>query len=146
MIMFAASLASRGVGNTKTDIPTKQLRVLSCFGGGPIQSKCPFLKVSSVDKTKHFCDKCGCGDKKHTWLIKESNEYSKLDYPILNCPMKMPGFSNYDPNFTTQDIKMRKEAIESLPPEQLQYIQVTIGSNSQKEKLINDVNKIVGNS
>ena len=31
MMMFAASLASRGLGNKKTDIQTKQLRVLSCF-------------------------------------------------------------------------------------------------------------------
>jgi hypothetical protein len=60
--------------------------------------------------------------------------------------MKMPGFSNYDPNFTNESIKIRKEAIESLQPEQLQFIQVTIGSDLQKEKLINQVNKIVENS
>ncbi len=47
MMMFAASLASRGIGNKKTDIQTKQLRVLSCFGGHTIDTPCIFLKTSS---------------------------------------------------------------------------------------------------
>ena len=55
MIMFAASLASRGLSNTKTDIPTKQLRILSCFGGGSLTTTCPFLKQSDVEFTKHYC-------------------------------------------------------------------------------------------
>lgn len=138
MIMFAASLASRGINNTKTDIPTKQLRVLSCFGYGEIPA-CPFLKESKTSG-KHFCNKCGCGDKKHTWLMKDTDDYSKLDYPKLNCPVKMPGFSNYDPNYYTKETRQRKEQIENFDPEQLQYIQVTIGQNKKKEDIINKVN------
>jgi hypothetical protein len=29
-------------------------------------------------------------------LLAEGDEYSKLDYPRLACPLKMPGFSNYE--------------------------------------------------
>lgn len=146
MIMYAASLASRGLGNKKTDIPTKQLRVLSCFGGVSIESACPFLAQSQQDSTKHFCTKCGCGDKQSTWLVQEGDEYSKLDYPVLNCPMKMPGFSNYDPNFYTQETKARKQQIENLNPEQLSVIQVTIGASETKEKLIEEINKVIENT
>jgi len=126
MIMFAASLASRGVGNKKTDTETKQLRVVSCFGGAGIQTTCPFLKQSSATG-KHYCGRCGCGDKRHTWLIANGNEYSKLDYPVLNCPVHMPGFSNYDPNFVLPEIKDRKQQIEALDPEDLKTVQITIG-------------------
>lgn len=146
MIMFAASLASRGVGNNKTDIQTKQLRALSCFGGIDGISSCKYLYQSKIDPTKYYCGKCGCGDKKHTWLIKESDEYSKLDYPILNCPLKMPGFSNYDPNYVPSDIRARKEEIENIEPSRLNLIQVSIGKSEEKEKLISEVNKIIENS
>jgi hypothetical protein len=39
----------------------------------------------------------------------------------------MPGFSNYDPNFFNPDIKERKEQIESLDPESIKFVSVTIG-------------------
>lgn len=146
MVMYAASLASRGFGNKKTDIPTKQMRVLSCFGGSDIQDKCLYLEQSSLDKTKYYCTKCGCGDKSSTWLIKEGSDYSKLDYPVLNCPMKMPGFSNYDPNFNTPEIKQRKQQIENLAPEKLNLIQVTIGSSEEKEKIMDEINKVMKNT
>lgn len=125
MMMFAASLASRGIGNKKADIETKQLRVVSCFGGGVIDTPCPYLRESS-SKGLHVCGRCGCGDKPHTILLKPGDEYAKLDYPILNCPVQMPGFSNYDPNFVNPDIKHRKEQIESLDPEQLKLVSITI--------------------
>jgi hypothetical protein len=145
MIMFAASIASRGFLNKKTDIQTKQLRVLSCFGGTDIES-CPFLKISQIDKEKHFCDKCGCGDKPTTWLVKNGEDYSKLDYPVLNCPMKMPGFTNYDPNFTSPEIKDRKQKIEKFDPDQLYLIQVTVGKSEEKERLMEQINKVIENS
>lgn len=141
MVMLAASLASRGLKGIKTDIKTKQLRVLSCFGDENI-SACPYLK-NSKKEGQFYCDKCGCGDRKHTWLIKESGEYSKLDYPTLNCPIKMPGFSNYDPNYYDKAVAERKKTIEEYDPEKLQYIKVTIGSNPIKEQILNDVNKII---
>jgi hypothetical protein len=127
MVMFAASLASRGLGNNKTDIETKQLRVVSCFGIENKIARCPYLKLSPNHKNKHFCVRCGCGDKPHTWLLKDSSDYSKLDYPVLNCPIHMPGFTNYDPNFTLPEMKERKEQIESMSTEELNLVQVTIG-------------------
>jgi hypothetical protein len=144
MMMFAASIASRGISNTKIDIPTKQLRVLSCFGNDNIVP-CPHLKQSK-NEINHYCGKCGCGDHKHTWLVRNSNEYSKLDYPSLNCPLKMPGFTNYDPNFYNSEIKERKQQIEALDLDQLQLVQVTVGYSEQKEKILNELNKIAGNS
>ncbi len=121
MISFAMALASRGFDNSKIDIPTKQLRSVSCFGYKDIPP-CIHLKESST-KGKHFCGGCHCGDKKHTWLLKNSGEYSKLDYPKLNCPLSMPGFSNYDPNIKN----VRKELIEKLDPEELKFVEVTVG-------------------
>ena len=96
---FARSIASRGLTNKKADIAVKQLRVLSCFGdeqyGGNIK-RCEHLRISETPG-KYYCGECGCGDKPRTWLLSTGEEYSKLDYPKLNCPLNMPGFSNYDP-------------------------------------------------
>lgn len=97
---FATALASRGLSNTKVNKPAKQLRVLSCFGnqhqGGELPA-CEHLKESNTPG-KYFCGGCGCGDKPHTWLMADGEEYSKLDYPKLNCPLNMPGFTNYQPS------------------------------------------------
>jgi hypothetical protein len=97
---FASAIASRGLSNSKVNKATKQLRVLSCFGnqhtGGELPP-CEHLKQSSTPG-KHYCGGCGCGDKPRTWLMAEGQEYSKLDYPTLNCPLNMPGFVNYQPS------------------------------------------------
>ncbi len=144
-MMFAASIASRGWNNRNVDLPTKQLRVLSCFGDNSTIQPCPYLK-----KSKHssyfYCSGCGCGDKKHTWLLRGQNEYSKLDYPVLNCPMNMPGFSNYDPNCYNEKIKSHKEAVEDYNPEKLQYIQVTVNKSEENEKIFDEFKKLFKNS
>jgi len=97
---FASAIASRGLSNNKVNKATKQLRVLSCFGnqhtGGELPP-CEYLKQSTTPG-KHYCGGCGCGDKPRTWLMAEGEEYSKLDYPNLNCPLNMPGFTNYQPS------------------------------------------------
>lgn len=142
--MYAMSIASRGLKNKTVDIPTKQLRVLSCFGHEDIPS-CPYIQKSK-DNGKHYCGKCGCGDKKTTWLIAEGKEYSKLDYPVLNCPIQMPGFTNYDPNFYDKESNERREKIENFDVNKLQYIQVTINKNEENEKVIEDLNKLLENS
>ena len=97
---FATAVASRGFSDTKVNIPLKQLRVLSCFGNqdqGGVLPPCEHLKESTTEG-KHYCGGCGCGDREGTWLIAESDKYSKLDYPKLQCPLAMPGFSNYHPS------------------------------------------------
>ncbi len=138
------AIASRGLTNKHIDLPTKQLRTLSCFGTTDIPA-CPNLHQSKKSKY-YYCSGCGCGDKQNTWLLKEPNEYSKLDYPVLNCPLHMPGFTNYDPNYTNPKIKDRKEKIENFNPDGLKYIQVTLNSNSIIDKTMDDINKILENS
>lgn len=94
---FATAIASRGIQDNKVEKPIKQLRVLSCFGNqaqGGVLPPCEHLKESTTEG-KHFCGGCGCGDKKGTWLVADGDEYSKLDYPKLTCPLAMPGFTNY---------------------------------------------------
>ena len=126
MMMFAASLASRGITNNRVDEDVKRLRALSCFGGLDGIKPCPYLLTSRSSPNKNFCGKCGCGDKHGTWLLGEEGEYAKLDYPVLNCPVNMPGFTNYDPNFVNDEIRERKQAIENTDPEQLGLVQITI--------------------
>jgi hypothetical protein len=58
----------------------------------------------------------------------------------------MPGFSNYDPNYFTNESKNRKEKITNFNPENLKYIQVTVNTNPLIEKSIDDINKIIKNS
>ncbi len=144
IIMFAASIASRGFSNKNVDLPTKQLRVLSCFGGDSIEP-CPFLKKSKCSDY-FYCGGCGCGDKPHTWLIRSEGQYSKLDYPTLNCPQKMPGFTNYDPNFYSAENKAHKEAVENYDIEKLQYVQVTVNRSEENEKIFDEFNKLFKNS
>jgi hypothetical protein len=141
---FAMAIASKGLSNKTIDLPTKQLRTLCCFGFSDIKP-CHHLKKSNNSKY-YYCGGCGCGDKEKTWLLRETGQYSKLDYPILNCPLKMPGFSNYDPNYFTNESKNRKEKITNFNPENLKYIQVTVNTNPLIEKSIDDINKIIKNS
>jgi len=115
---FAQAIVSRGLTNKKIETPVKQLRVLSCFGneeyGGKL-TPCEHLKPSQT-VGKFYCGGCGCGDKPRTWLMGTGEEYSKLDYPKLNCPLKMPGFSNYESSKLEeqQNSKNRKFYIENM--------------------------------
>jgi len=132
---FAQAIASRGFTNNKINKPTKQLRVLSCFGnsdkGGPLPP-CEYLRNSSTPG-KHFCGGCGCGDKPHTWLTAEGDEYSKLDYPKLNCPLNMPGFANYEqskPEEATPPIT-RRYYIENIDYHEVDSISVTLPEKTE---------------
>ena len=115
---FSKAIVSRGISDQKINKPTKQLRGLSCFGnkhlGGELPP-CEFLKDSETPGKK-FCGGCGCGDKPHTWLTIEGQEYSKLDYPKLVCPLKMPGFSNYESSSPGEEISpiTRRYYIEQI--------------------------------
>lgn len=94
---FATAIASRGIQDKKAEKFVKQLRVLSCFGNQAQGGQLPPCEYLSESKTpgKHYCGGCGCGDKEGTWLVADGDKYSKLDYPKLQCPLSMPGFSNY---------------------------------------------------
>ena len=68
---FAQAIASRGLTDKKIDTPTKQLRVLSCFGNQHIGGELPPCQHLTQSQTpgKFYCGGCGCGDKPRTWLI-----------------------------------------------------------------------------
>jgi hypothetical protein len=144
IVSLAMAIASRGFDNNKIDENTKRLRVVSCFGM-PGFSQCPKLKKSNNSEYS-YCGGCGCGDHPHTWLLKGKNEYAKLDYPVLKCPLKMPGFSNYDPNYIIDDNRTRRDFIENMSPESLSLVQITVNSNPQMEHDINIVKNIIKNS
>jgi hypothetical protein len=140
---FAMAIASRGFSNSKTDLNTKKLRYVSCFGIDEIPA-CELLKKSEKSDF-YYCNGCNCGDHSHTWLVKTDGEYSKLDYPFLNCPLKMPGFNNYDMNGPTESLK-RKQQIEQMNPNKLKLIQLTVSVDPEKQKLFEKVSNVLGNS
>lgn len=127
---FAQAIVSRGFADNKIDTPTKQLRVLGCFGnqsnGGELPP-CQHLKTSET-AGKFYCGGCGCGDKPRSWLTGTSEEYSKLDYPKLNCPLKMPGFSNYEPSNSDEKTEpiSRKYYIETIDYSEVMKISVNV--------------------
>jgi|LakMenEpi03Aug12_release.lakeMendotaPanAssembly.Ray.scaffolds.fasta_scaffold322639_3 hypothetical protein len=139
IMSFAMAIASRGFSDSKIDLPTKKLRYISCFGNAELP-KCSKLKKS--DKSEfYYCGGCNCGDHSHTWLVKNEGEYSKLDYPKLNCPLKMPGFTNYDPNNPKQDLD-RKKIIENMSMEKLNFVNVTVSVDKEKEELFEKIQSI----
>lgn len=143
IMSFAMAIASRGLGNTKIDVNTKKLRYVSCFGLDDIPA-CPNLTKSEKSEY-HYCSACQCGDHSHTWLLRGEGDYAKLDYPVLNCPLLMPGFNNYDPNGPASSYE-RKKQIEKMDPKKLELIQLTISIDPEKEKIIERVNNIIENS
>ena len=136
IMSFAMAVASRGFSSKKIDLPTKQLRYISCFGNEDIE-KCPKLNKSSKSEF-YYCGGCGCGDHNHTWLYKNNNEYSKLDYPILNCPLKMPGFTNYDPSSPKESLD-RKKKIENMDQKKLNLIQISVSVDEEKQKIFDKI-------
>jgi len=129
---FAAALASRNINNKKINKPIKQLRVLSCFGNqnvGGILPPCEHLMDSDVQEGKKYCGACGCGDRKGTWLIQEADEYSKLDYPKVACPLQMPGFTNYlvSASDEAEEPVTRKYYIENMEYTDVQKVPIKIG-------------------
>ena len=104
----------------------RSLRFLSCFGDASIGGHlgpCEELQ-SSKTEGKFYCGACGCGDRKATWLEAESEHYAKLDYPTLSCPLKMPGFSDYDGSDVKTNI--RKNIIENYDPNRLVELKVSV--------------------
>jgi hypothetical protein len=130
---FASAMASRGISDNKVNKPEKQLRVLSCFGNqhsGGVLPPCEHLKKSDVQEGQYYCGACGCGDKKMTWLLANGEEYSKLDYPKLHCPLAMPGFTNYKEaeEHESQSPITRKHYIEHMSYEDINKVEVTLPS------------------
>jgi len=92
------SYASRGITQDKRcDEDTKKIRLISCHGDEERGiAPCQFRIDSKTEKGRFYCAECGCGDRKATWLnAKQPEDYTKLDFPKVVCPLNMPGFTNY---------------------------------------------------
>jgi hypothetical protein len=98
---------SKGVSGVRTDVTTKDIRLLSCFGNGKDVKVCPALRPSEVKMGKFICGECGCGDKPSVFLNGDEQEYTKLDHPYLACPRTMPGFSNYSSSMNKDERKIQ---------------------------------------
>lgn len=92
---FGKSVTSRALQG-KADENTIKLRVLSCHGDENLLP-CPYRADSVVQEGAKYCTACGCGDKPRAFLNNpdDPNAYTKLHYPWVSCPVKMPGFSDY---------------------------------------------------
>lgn len=104
------SVVSR-VTQGKADENLINLRVLSCHGDGEVVP-CPYRSASNTREGAYFCTACGCGDKPRAFLNDpdDSGAYTKLDYPWVSCPVRMPGFGDYKP-FSEET----QEEIDKLP-------------------------------
>jgi len=104
------SVASR-VTQGKADEDLIKLRVLSCHGDEEVVP-CPYRSASNTREGAYFCTACGCGDKPRAFLNDpdDSGAYTKLDYPWVSCPVRMPGFGDYKP-FSEET----QEDIDKLP-------------------------------
>lgn len=89
---FVKSALSRGVFNKRVELTVKMKRIESCFGGEG-KEPCPSLSFNPLAK-RHFCNACGCGERPVAFLDGDPSQYTKLDYPYLECPRERPGFSN----------------------------------------------------
>lgn len=115
------SYVSRGITQDKRiDDETKKVRLVSCHGDPSLGIEpCPFRRESTVEVGRYYCGECGCGDRQATWLnAKTPEDYTKLDFPRVVCPLNMPGFTNYaESSAETVERRMkydfsRKEKIE----------------------------------
>jgi hypothetical protein len=114
---YAEAMVSKGISKKECSGHTKILRIFSCHGDNTDSlPPCSERMVSEKFADSFYCGKCGCGDKKGTQLvnmtIKGESQYSKLDYPKVSCPLKMPGFTDYVPSEEGISENYRKKEIE----------------------------------
>lgn len=138
---MAQAYVSRGFSNNKAEPKVKSLRVLSCHGNKELPP-CPHRMNSEIFKDSYYCGACGCGDRAPTQLVNIIGEdgkeqYSKLDFPKVVCPLNMPGFSNYE-KWKEEDQNPRKNVIESMFS--IEYIMDNSNLNSDKESEDEDSN------
>lgn len=107
-LKFLDSIKSRGIVSTTLDAVginksmgervsemIFQDRKTSCFGNRS-DGLAPCSRLKYVENRGYFCGGCGCGKNELARLDANStDEYTKLHYPYLECPLKKKGFSNY---------------------------------------------------
>jgi hypothetical protein len=140
---LAKSVASRGLNNKKVSPKTKELRMLSCHGDGGDLRPCSQRKPSAKHDGSFFCNACGCGDKTATQLtditVDGKENYGKLDYPKVWCPLTMPGFQPYRPSIEdAEEVRNpRKVIIENMTS--VEYIkEMSSGENYETTEEVNN--------
>lgn len=125
---------SRGVmQDKKCPAEVKKIRSISCHGDESLGiPPCPFRKPSALQDGRFYCGECGCGDRHATWLNSDDpEEYIKLDFPKLVCPLNMPGFSNYTP--LAEETEERKSQYDFSRKEQIEKkVDLTIKATDEK--------------
>ena len=60
--------------------------------------------------------------------MADGENYSKLDYPKLHCPLNMPGFANYEESGEDESVEpvTRRYYIENMSPEDMKDIEVSL--------------------
>ena len=60
--------------------------------------------------------------------MAENDSYGKLDYPKLNCPLQMPGFTNYEQSKPDEanDPVTRRYYIENIDYNKVMEIPVSL--------------------
>ena len=118
---MAKSYASKGLSGKRADEDIVEIRSMSCHGLGDINlPPCEFRGTSEENEGRHYCLECGCGDRQATWLnALNEDDYTKLHFPSVVCPLNMPGFTNFTSvNDETKERKthyngfVRKKTIE----------------------------------
>lgn len=94
------NLVSYNLFGERVSVEELELRNISCSGlnlkNEKVQEPCVHYSLS-VDKKHHYCNSCGCGDKKLAYLdltLEGEKRVSKLEYKPLECPLRRPGFAN----------------------------------------------------
>ena len=125
---MASSYISRGLTNKEAPPEAVELRQMSCHGLEDIGlSPCQFRKESEQEAGRYMCTECGCGDRKQTWLnSNDPDEYTKLHFPKVVCPLNMPGFTNYT-------------AVKEEPEDRKNYY-----SNFDRKTIIEDYTEMMG--
>lgn len=95
--ILSTAISVIGVNNTLGERVSNEIlekRKISCFGNKNLNAPiCSRLKF--INNKGYFCGSCGCGDNNLARLDGDfDEEYTKLHYPYLQCPLQKPGFSN----------------------------------------------------
>lgn len=100
---YAVSRLSAGLFRThRVSDEIAALRRRSCFGDATDIAKHPPCAAVWKDMDGfHYCGRCRCGKRAQARL--DGDQYAKLEYPILNCPLKREGFSNFTPITISSD-------------------------------------------
>ena len=139
---MAKAYASKGLSGKRANEEVVEIRSMSCHGMKDIGlAPCEFRGTSEENEGRHYCLECGCGDRQATWLnALNEDDYTKLHFPNVVCPLNMPGFTNYTPLSAESEERVshyngftRKAKIEQFGREfDVDLVQLSISVNTDE--------------